>query len=157
MEQQKQQKQQKITPEHDQVRHLKVVSHYEAHPEQKEERRSFEETKKRIHKENRKCFIDNEMCDHEHPLEVHHEIIELSMATGIDWGKVNHDFPLVTDANDYDQMQVLCRIHHREPYTGVHYVPYNEWIAQKYLTKEALEHFKNRIEIEKKKDREGSK
>jgi len=135
----------KITPEHNQVRTLKELTHYEAHP-QRTESEEFSKIKRKFKREGRKCFIDNGYCAGQ--LEVHHSIIELSAASGVDWERVKSDYPKIDHADDIDQMMVLCSKHHRGKYTGVHSVSYNTWILQKYMTAEALEDFETAIKGE---------
>jgi len=135
----------KVTPAHNQIRTLVEIAHYEAHPDQADQRKEFEKVKDYIHKQKRRCFIDNGRCEGQ--LDVHHALIELSMANGIDWGKVKTDFPAIENANDYDQMMVLCDKHHKHRYFGVHNQTYNNWIAQKYMNEEALNAFEEAVKV----------
>lgn len=135
----------KITPEHNQVRTLKELAHYEAHPERRESD-EFRRIKEQLKREHRSCFIDNGYCEGQ--LEVHHAIVELSAAEGVDWQRVKKDYPNIDHADDIDQMMVLCAKHHRGRYTGVHNITYNIWLLQRYMTAEALEDFENAIKKE---------
>lgn len=132
----------KITKEHNTYRTIHVLAHYEAHPERSESR-EFSQIKKKFKEEGRKCFINNGYC--EGNLEVHHSIIELSAAEGVDWDLVKQDHPNIDHADDEQQMLLLCSRHHRGKYTGIHETPYNEWILQKYMNKEALEDFESAV------------
>lgn len=95
-----------------------------------------------------KCFIDNEWCDHEHPLELHHQHVEWCDSNAVDWEKVKldvPDFPWHT----FDQSQpetfidsewnanlVLCKLHHVGKDHGIHMLPYTLWVLQRYKKKD---------------------
>jgi hypothetical protein len=128
----------KIVEEHNEIRHLVELNHYEAHEERKESS-EFRRVKKEIVSKNPKCFIDNGYCEGD--IEIHHSIIEFSAHKGVDWDRVKADFPNFDHIDDKDQMMPLCRKHHRDKYTGIHQVTYPIWILQKYMNKEALEDF----------------
>jgi hypothetical protein len=139
----------KIVKEHNEVRHLVELCHYEAHDERKESS-EFRRVKKEIKSENPKCFIDNGYCDGE--IEIHHSIIEFSAQNGVDWEKVERDFPNVDHIDDKQQMLCLCRKHHRDKYFGIHELSYPVFLLQRYMNKEALEDFENAVKEQIKKD-----
>jgi hypothetical protein len=128
----------KVIPAHSDVKRLVEVAHYEAH-DKRTESAEFRQSKKYLHQHNVPCFINNGRC--EGHLEVHHNIIEYSASTEVDWDKVKKDFPNVTSVDDLDQMMVLCEKHHRQPGFGIHDMEYPIWILQKYMTEEALDKF----------------
>jgi hypothetical protein len=146
-----------MTAEHNDIRTLVEIAHYEAHPDRKDSK-EFTQIKRKHKAEQRKCYINNGFC--EGGIEVHHSIIELSAAYGVDWEKVKVDYPNLDHADDDDQMMDLCTRHHRGKYTGIHNMSYNIWILQKYMNQEALEDFENAVQEQLKKDemkREGNK
>jgi len=81
-------------------------------------------------------------------MELHHWIIEWSLANATDFDKLKIAHPDFTDwdkvqANDpstykyfvdsvYNGM-VLCDVHHRATYRGIHAIEYSVWIAQKFI------------------------
>ncbi len=74
-------------------------------------------------------------------IEVHHALVEYAVARGVDIDKFSHLWPEfhVTDDESFmafveseGNLQALCEEHHRAPGTGIHCVPYPEWIAQRY-------------------------
>lgn len=140
----------KIVKEHDEVRTFTELSHYEAHPERKESS-AFKKLKDQLHKEGAKCFINNGKC--EGGIEIHHNIIEFSASEGIDWKKVQKDYPNFTNVDSFmGNMLPLCQKHHREPGFGIHYVTYPIWILQKYMDKEALDDFERAVDVQLKRD-----
>jgi hypothetical protein len=132
----------KFVPEHDEIKQLSELAHYEAHPERTESK-LFKQVKEHMHKENIPCFINNKYCEGD--VEIHHNIIEYSAASAVDWDKVKQDHPEFTDVDQRYQMIALCSKHHRGKYTGIHNVTYPIWILQKYMNEEALEDFENAV------------
>lgn len=137
----------KIVTEHDQLHVMKEVIHYPDH-EQRTESSEFLHTKAALKsdKEHWKCYIDNKHCTYNHPLEVHHNIVEYAAANEINWDKVKQDYPNVDDVDDVDQMRILCSRHHREPGYGIHEMSYPAWELQRYMTDEALDKFAEAVE-----------
>jgi hypothetical protein len=132
-----------MTREHDDLITLKVLRHYEDHPN-RENSPEFERIKRDLHERDVPCFINNGRC--EGNLEIHHSIIEYSAQNNVDWAKVKIDYPSFDHVDDKDQMMVLCEKHHRYPYFGVHTTDYPTWILQKYMNEEALEDFERAVE-----------
>lgn len=132
----------KIIPAHSDIKRLIEVAHYEDH-EKRTESKEFRASKKYLHEHHVPCFINNGRC--EGHLEVHHNIIEYSASTEVDWNKVRADFPNVSDVDDLDQMMVLCEKHHRKPGFGIHDMEYPIWILQKYMTETALDKFESDV------------
>jgi hypothetical protein len=131
-----------ITKEHDEVIHAVYVEHYEDH-EKRSETELFRKTKKHMHDNHVQCYINNGRC--EGRVEIHHNIIEWSAATAVDWEKVKADFPTFTDVDMEVQMLGLCEKHHRHKGFGIHTTPYPIFILQRYMTEEALEDFENAV------------
>lgn len=84
-------------------------------------------------------------------METHHFHLEWSLADAVDWNvlKAMHpDFPNwdKIDPNNSDtykyfvddeyNMYVLCDVHHRGTYRGIHAIEFPVWIAQKYIRKD---------------------
>jgi hypothetical protein len=141
-----------MTAEHNDIRTLVELAHYEAHPDRTDSN-EFKEIKRKHHTEHRQCFINNGYCKGN--LEVHHSVIELSAANGVDWEKVKLDYPNIDHADDDDQMMDLCEKHHRGKFTGIHNMSYNIWILQKYMNQEALKDFEDAVQEQLNKKREG--
>lgn len=131
-----------IVKAHSEVKTLIEVAHYEDH-EERTESPEFRKTKKILHAKNAKCFIGNGKCEGD--VEIHHNIIEYSASTEVDWEKVKKDFPNVTSIDDLDQMLPLCTKHHRKPGFGIHNMEYPLWILQKYMKADVLEKFENEV------------
>jgi hypothetical protein len=106
--------------------------------------RNLHRLRESIIQNNVQCFINNGYC--KGGIEVHHSVIELSAANGVDWEKVKIDYPNIDHADDDDQMMDLCEKHHRGKYTGIHNMSYNIWILQKYMNQEALKDFENAVQ-----------
>jgi hypothetical protein len=96
------------------------------------------------------CFIGNGYCEGQ--IELHHSVIEFSEDKAIDWKKVQGDYPNIDHVDDIDQMIPLCKKHHTGKYTGIHNTTYQAWLAQKYMTPEALAAFEAEIVRLKKND-----
>ena len=98
-----------------------------------------------------RCFIDNEHCDREHPLELHHQHVEWCDSLGVDWTRVARLVPEFDWASfdptkpetfidsEYNANLVLCKRHHVGKDHGIHLLTYPTWIYQ--LTKRAAEIF----------------
>jgi hypothetical protein len=132
----------KIVEEHDEILKLTVIEHYEEH-EKRTESTLFRKTKKHMHDNHVGCFINNGKC--EGKIEIHHNVIEWSAATEVDWEKVKLDYPNFTDVDQEIQMMGLCEKHHRHAGFGIHTTPYPIWILQKYMTEEALDDFERAV------------
>jgi len=133
------------TPEHNEVIHTTYLAHYEEH-EKRTESPLFKLTKKHMHEEHVGCWIDNGKC--EGNIEIHHNIIEWSAATEVNWKKIQLDYPWFSNVDQEGQMRGLCEKHHRHKGFGIHTTPYPIWILQKYMTTEALEDFEKAVKEE---------
>lgn len=128
-----------IVQAHIQKRSMVEVTYFPTHEERKESA-EFREDKAELKAEGKyACFIGNGRCSGQ--IELHHAIIEFSEANAIDWERVKADYPNVDHADDIDQMMPLCEKHHRGRGTGIHATTYQAWLAQKYMTPEALDAF----------------
>jgi hypothetical protein len=90
------------------------------------------------------CFVNNEECDHDHPLELHHAIVEWCDADGIDWDKMktlypdfdwstfDADHPEIFIDSAYNARLVLCKKHHTGQDHGIHFLPFPVWQMQKH-------------------------
>lgn len=125
----------RIVKAHDEVRTMKVIRHYEDHAERSESA-EFRRAKHDLHAKGAECYIDNGFCEGQ--LEVHHNVIEYSASTEVDWAKVKRDFPNVDSVDDVDQMLVICKKHHTGRFHGIHEMDYPTWVLQRYMTRKAL-------------------
>lgn len=123
-----------IVVAHDEIRELTDLIHYDDHPP-RIETPAFEAAKRDFHKritagEIPGCWINNGFC--EGHTEIHHQYVEYSAGTGVDWLLVKQ----VVNITDPDQMpnfMQLCKKHHMGTGTGIHMVTYPAWILQKFL------------------------
>ena len=86
--------------------------------------------------------MDNEHCDHDHPLELHHSIVEWCDSTAVDWAKVAllaPDFDWATFDptkpetfidSEWNANLVVCKKHHIGADHGIHMLPYPLWRLQ---------------------------
>ena len=96
-----------------------------------------------------KCFIDNKHCDHDHPLELHHSIVEWCDSRAVDWdlvAEVVPDFdwknfdpskPETFIDSEWNANLVLCKRHHIGKDHGIHTLPFPLWRLQR-LAKESF-------------------
>ena len=127
-----------MTPAHDDVRRLIDVIHYEDHPARTESA-EFRKIKHDLHAAHAKCWIDNGYCAGE--IQIHHQWIEWSASTEVDWARVQLDHPGFDHVDSALQMLPLCHKHHMGVGTGIHMVTYPAWQLQRYLTPAALKLF----------------
>ena len=73
-------------------------------------------------------------------LETHHSALEWALESAVDPAKVYADFPEMGAADDAHlrawldsegNMLVLCDVHHRHGFYGIHMVTYPAWVAQR--------------------------
>lgn len=131
----------RTVPAHFAVRKITDVIEYGEHPPRKETA-LFRHNKQTFHTTGAKCFIDNGYCSGH--LEIHHEWVEDSAATEVDWAKVTaeHGF---TDVDAMENLMPLCEKHHRGIGTGIHMVTEPAWRLQRYMTADALARFDAKI------------
>lgn len=127
----------KIVVAHDDIRHLVDIIHYEDHPA-REESAEFVAIRKHFHDIGAKCFIDNGYC--EGHIEIHHNEIEYSASTEVDWEHIKADLGF-DHVDAEEQMLPLCHKHHMSPGTGIHMITTPAWKLQKYLKSEVLAKF----------------
>ncbi len=96
-----------------------------------------------------KCFVDNKHCDHEHPLELHHSVVEWCDAGAVawdlvaelvpdfDWSTFNPATPESFIDSEWNANLVLCKKHHIGKDHGIHTLPYPLWRLQR-LAKESF-------------------
>ncbi len=72
-------------------------------------------------------------------METHHYRFEWASQFGLDLTKVEADFPDLTDraklaewVDSEGNMLVLCAVHHRAKYEGIHEITYPAWLLQRY-------------------------
>jgi hypothetical protein len=106
----------------------------------------FSATRKKLIGDNpdAKCWVDNGHCDYEHPLELHHALVEWCDSDGVDWEKIKLASPDFDWANfdpahpetfidsEYNAFLVLCKKHHTGKDHGIHYLPHPTWQMQKH-------------------------
>ena len=104
-------------------------------------------------------------------IELHHAIVEWSLANAVDpvkfnetirldFMKSNPDNPLyqkemteqeILDWVDHgpDNLMVLYDVHHRHPYYGIHKVSYPKWLPQRVYTDQFIEEVDEKIAAHK--------
>jgi hypothetical protein len=111
----------------------------------------FRATRKKLIEDNpaAKCFIGNKHCDHDHPLELHHSVVEWCDARAVAWDLVAQlvpDFDWASFApskpeafidSEHNANLVLCKRHHIGADHGIHTLPYPLWRLQ-MLAKESF-------------------
>ncbi len=131
--------------EHEQKLTLRIDVFVPDHPDRKGTP-IFDRTRKKLIANNphAKCVIDNSDCDHDHPLELHHRIVEWCDSLGVDWEKVKLAVPGFDWASfdpahpetfidsEWNADTVICKKHHTGEDHGIHYLPYPIWQMQKY-------------------------
>lgn len=128
---------------HIQRRNMVEVTYFPAHDERKESA-EFRDDKTELKAAGKyACYIGNGRCHGD--IQLHHSVIEFSEANAIDWERVKADYPNVDHVDDIDQMMPLCQKHHTGRYTGVHATTHQAWLAQKYMTPEALDAFETAV------------
>lgn len=82
---------------------------------------------------------DTSECDNTHPLEAHHDKIELAMLNEIDFALLEKDFPGISDPAtvgawiDSDQNLMLLCINHHRSHPGVHSATYSDFGSEFYV------------------------
>ncbi len=129
--------------EHLQRRTLAIAVYIPDHPE-RANTPVFERTRRKLitHNPHARCAVDNEHCDREHPLELHHAHVEWCDSNGVDWDKVKSRVPDF-DWNHFDPAQpenfidsewnanvVLCKRHHTGIDHGIHCLDGPTWQMQ---------------------------
>lgn len=112
----------------------------------------FEATRRELIVKNpsAKCEVDNEDCDHTHPLELHHNHVEWCDSNGVDWDLVKRDVPDFDWAtfdpahpetfidSKWNANRVLCKKHHTGTDHGIHMLDYPTWQMQKYKRRDFI-------------------
>lgn len=121
-----------MTAAHEEKETLHVDVNIPAHPD-RETTALFEHTRKELIERDKVCFICSKPHTKESPLEAHHSIIERCLTEMIDFsllGIAGDPYGFVDDMTRNGML--LCKEHHTGKETGIHYLPYPLWIAQKY-------------------------
>lgn len=102
--------------------------------------RLFNQMRRKLIAAGARCWI----CGTSKNLEIHHNEIEYAAATGVDLAKFEHLFPgahvkteedLLNWCESPSNAKVLCALHHRGPFNGVHHVPLPNWLLQRLWKK----------------------
>lgn len=124
--------------------HLTIVETYPDHEPRKDSpyKKFFDATRRKMKKEGRlKCWICGvDDSDENIAVELHHNIIEESLANGVDLNKFMEKYPesgvsdedtLMQWKEEEENMLPLCTYHHRGA-GGIHSILYPQWIAQRF-------------------------
>ena len=135
-----------MSGEHLQKQTLTIEVFAPDHPDRTESP-VFKATRDKLIKNNpnAKCYIGNAHCDHDHPLELHHSLVEWCDSNAVDWDKIKllvSDFPWdkFDPAKPEDFIDsawnanlVLCKKHHTGKDHGIHTLPVPLWELQKTM------------------------
>lgn len=133
-----------MTDAHTTTEHETLVYNYPAHePRESDPHYAiFNATRKRLAKLGAlKCWIGNDDCDHAHPIELHHSIIEFSLTNIVDRAKFGTLYPEFHILSDEDLLALvesegnltpLCVQHHRG-LLGIHSIHYPAWLCQRFM------------------------
>lgn len=81
------------------------------------------------------------LCAGAKQLEAHHHVAEFAALSEEDWQKVGADFPQLGVHSDEDFLNaaeseggllILCDVHHRSPYHGIHAITEPVWKLDRY-------------------------
>lgn len=131
--------------EHEQRMTISIDVFVPDHPDRTESP-IFRHTRDKLIKDNSMavCEVNNADCDHDHPLELHHDMVEWCDSEGVDWDKIKKDcpeFPWETFDpahpeqfidSEFNAKRVLCKKHHTGKDHGIHFLPMPIWQMQKY-------------------------
>ena len=130
--------------EHEQTLTIKVDVFIPDHPDRTTSP-VFARTRKKLIEDNpnAKCAVDNGHCDHDHPLELHHQHVEWCDSNGVDWRKVavlipefdwmtfDPEHPEDFIDSEWNANLVLCKKHHTGVDHGIHCLPGPTWGMQR--------------------------
>ena len=128
-----------VTPAHVQIDRECVAFYYPEHlPREKDPHyKLFNKARARLIKAGVGCWI----CGTKENLECHHSECEYAAATGVDVKKFAALFPEyhIEDEEEFlcyveseGNFQILCAIHHRSPFAGIHHCVYPNWKLQRF-------------------------
>ena len=114
---------------------------------EREESGLFRKTHKKLINKDSRCWVCGGTREEVGPLELHHKYISWAhMNNRIDWNKVKEDCPefpywsTFDPANpesfidsEWNSCMVLCKQDHTGKNSGIHCLPYPEFILQRYL------------------------
>jgi len=134
-----------MTRAHDQQVTHRYLIHYPAHEPRASDPhyRDFEAFRERTKTTARCDFAqrvgDDSMCDHEHPLELHHAHIEFALLNEVDLALLEHQYPGISDPDSVGawiesapNLVWLCRWHHRG-HGGVHVAAAADFEAEHFV------------------------
>jgi hypothetical protein len=132
-----------MTDAHTQTEHLTLAYAFPDHAPRTSDPHYhlFHETQRRLKKLGSwKCWIGNADCS-AGPLEMHHSLIEFSLANIVDSAHFAALYPEMHIMSDEDllnfvesegNMTILCPMHHRG-ILGIHTIHYPAWIVQRFM------------------------
>ena len=131
----------KVVAAHEQKQTIHITEYYPSHLPRSNDPHYhlFNQSKERLKKMGKYvCWVNNKDCGGQ--LELHHNLVEYSLANGVDIKKFSEAFPELHIENDEDFLQaieseggllVLCSYHHIG-FGGIHLLPYPLFSIQKY-------------------------
>ena len=133
-----------VTGEHEQKLTIKVDVYVPDHAD-RTATAIFNKTRRKLIENNpsAKCAVDNGHCDHDNPLELHHQHVEWCDSNGVDWDKIkalvpdfdwagfDPKYPETFIDSEWNANLVLCRKHHIGVDHGIHMLPFPTWAMQR--------------------------
>lgn len=133
-----------MTDAHSTVEHFTFIYNYPSHEPRESDVHyaAFHAAHERLKRLGAlKCWIDNDDCDKEHPIELHHSTVEFALANIVDVDHFRALYPEFHLMNDEEfllwvesegNLLPLCKAHHTG-LLGVHTIHYPAWITQRFL------------------------
>lgn len=133
-----------MTDAHQSTQHLTLLDSFPAHEPRKTDPHyaAFNACRQRLKKLGKlQCWINNADCDHTRPIELHHSIVEFSLANIVDskhFGELYPEFHVADDESFLTWIEgegnllPLCVVHHRGV-LGIHSILYSPWLVQRFM------------------------
>jgi len=132
------------TPAHEQGAHHRYIMHYPEHGPREDDPhyKDFEHYRRHTVNSAICAFADevDDDSDCDGPLELHHAHIEFALTNGVDFARLEHVYPGISNPDDVGawvesvtNFQWLCRWHHRG-HGGVHCAAAADYEASKFVT-----------------------
>lgn len=126
------------------ITHRYIIHYPEHEPRETDPHyKDFNEYRRRT-KDTARCHFaveigDDSECDHEHPLELHHNHIEFSLQNGVDLKLLERFYPGISNPDEIGawvesatNLMWYCRRHHRG-HAGVHCATASDFEAEKFV------------------------
>lgn len=138
-----------MTAAHSTVIHRAILETFPSHEPRETDvhYHIFNETRARLKRLGKLvCWIGNADCDHTHPIELHHDLVEFALAKIVDVDHFRQLYPEFGVESDEDflawvesegNLLPLCKLHHTG-ILGIHVLSYPGWRPQRFMKAGAL-------------------